>query len=248
MSSTFTITRDETINAALRALGVLSEGAVANATQLSDCSQALNILLKSWAQKGYKGWLYRTVTFPFVASLGTYTMGPSGATVTTDRPLRIATAWWQSTGTFTNRVPMVPVALADFNALTPSNQTGQPTTWNYQATFTAPATTALGTFRVWPAPLTTDGNFGVSVQRPIDDITTGANSVDVPQTLFAAMKFGLADAVGLDYGADERILNRVEKKAAIAIAEAFDFEEEDSSVFFQPNPQGGFAPGGNGGF
>jgi len=62
------------------------------------------------------------------------------------------------------------------------------------------------------------------------------------------MKFGLADAVGLEYGADERVLNRVEKKAALAIAEAFDFEEEDASVMFQPNAQVGYQGNGSGGF
>lgn len=239
MSSTFAVTRDQVINSSLRKLGVLSDAQTAGTNDLTNCAQALNIMLKQWEQKGYKGWLYASVTFPFVVSQSAYTIGPSGADVTTDRPVRVAQAWWQDSST--NKTPMVPVSREEFLRLTPSNSTGQPTSWYYQPTIATTAAASKGTFNVWPAPIEVNGqSFGISVQRPIFDITSASQEFDVPQPVFAALVWGLADAVGTEYGANERVLMRIEKRANQYIEEAFNFEEEDASVFFQPNPQGGY--------
>ena len=42
----FTVTRDDIINAALRSLSVLDQASTANSTDLANCGQALNILMK----------------------------------------------------------------------------------------------------------------------------------------------------------------------------------------------------------
>ena len=55
-SNDFKLTRDELINSSLRVLNVIGEGQVANTSQLSDGSQALNILVKSLQNKGNNLW------------------------------------------------------------------------------------------------------------------------------------------------------------------------------------------------
>lgn len=241
MSTTFSVTRDQLITEALEKLGVLAEGQTANATQLAKGSNGLNILFKLWANKGWKAWLYRTVTFPFQAAVSAYTMGPTG-TVVTDRPIRVAQAWWQDANNF--RTPMNSMTREEFLRLTPVNAPGLPNSWYYQPTIAAsgPATMAgsNGTFNVWQVPTDTNGTFGTSVQRPIEDLLTGANQADLPQTTFAAVVYGLADWLLTDYGVTERTAQRIEKRAAQLVAEAFDFEEEDGPLYIQPaSRQGG---------
>lgn len=242
MSATFTVTGTQVITEAWQKLGVLAEGQPASANQLAKGLLGLNILFKMWEQKGYKGWTYRVLTFPFQAALGSYTIGPSGATVTSDVPVRVAQAWWQQ-GSPANRTPMVPCSIEEFNRLTPVSTPGLPNTWNYQPPNIPDVNVAtrVGTFRVWPVPttngVTTGEFFGLSLQRPIADLTAVGNEMDILQTTFAACVYGLADWLVTDSGVNERTAQRIERRAEQMVGAAFDFEEEDASVSFQPSPR-----------
>mgnify|MGYP001592532919 CR=1 FL=1 len=76
MSSVFAVTRDQVINSALRKLGVLSDAQTAGTNDLTNCAHAVNIMLKQWEQKGYKGGVYVTITFPFVIGHRCATVAP----------------------------------------------------------------------------------------------------------------------------------------------------------------------------
>ena len=47
-TTTFSVTRNDIINASLRLLGVLEEGSIANATAIENASLVLNMLIKDW--------------------------------------------------------------------------------------------------------------------------------------------------------------------------------------------------------
>jgi len=72
-SYSFTVTRDDIINAALRSLSVLDQASTANATDLTNCGQALNILMKEWADDGAPLWAIQWVQVPLVAGTSSYT-------------------------------------------------------------------------------------------------------------------------------------------------------------------------------
>jgi hypothetical protein len=76
-TSTFTVTRDDIINATLRTLRVLGVGESAITEDLTNCSQALNIMLKSWAKKGFPLWVYTNLQVPAITGLTVYPIGPT---------------------------------------------------------------------------------------------------------------------------------------------------------------------------
>lgn len=234
MTTTFSVTRDDVINASLRLLGVLAEGETASAEDLTNCAQAMNILLKKWADQGYKGWLYATASFPFVASREFWTVGPTGQVVT-NRPQRIADAWYEQTvsGGLTQRFPMFMLERERFFKLSPKDQTSTaPANWYYDPQLDN------GLFYPWPLCLDTNGTFFISVQRPIEDILAGANVVQIPQTWYAALKWNLADEVGLEYRPHPDVLDRIERKAPLYLASCSNLEEEQGSIMFTPGPSG----------
>ena len=60
-TTTFTVTRDQIIEAALRSLSVLEEGAQPSATTLENSSFSLNLILKKWQSEGMKIWTIKEV-------------------------------------------------------------------------------------------------------------------------------------------------------------------------------------------
>ena len=96
MSTNYSITRDQIIVSALRKLGVVEPADTAStidANIVTNCAQALNLMVKQWMTEGIKLWTVTEMTFSLVASQTSYTVGPSGADVTNDKPLKIIQAW-----------------------------------------------------------------------------------------------------------------------------------------------------------
>jgi len=73
----FTVTRDEIIDAALRLLTVIGSGQTAETEDYANCSEALNIMLKSWVKKGFPLWVYERIAVPMLSGLGVYPIGPT---------------------------------------------------------------------------------------------------------------------------------------------------------------------------
>lgn len=86
-SNTFTVTRDSLIEATLRLMGVIGVGETPITEDYTNCSQALNIMLKSWSKKGWPLWVVQTLTIPMQEGVAVYPIGPtagyiSSATIT----------------------------------------------------------------------------------------------------------------------------------------------------------------------
>lgn len=242
MSATYSITANGVITLSGQLCGAISQGESASATELADGLVFLQVILKGWADKGYKGWLYRTTIFQWVANRASYTIGESAANVAVSRPERIAQAWWQDTNAAgANRTPMVQQAREQFNRLTPVAAQGCPTSWYYDPQI------GNGVFYVWPVPTTTNGYFGISVQRPIEDLAGGTGTFDAPQQMYLCLAYVLARDWGILYWrCDERTARRIEARANKVEYDAFDYQEEDASVYFTPNPQFGmYGPRGS---
>lgn len=58
-STVYSMTRDNIIRAAMRKLGILGQGQQPTAQDISDASQALNLMIKGWVAKGMNLWTMR---------------------------------------------------------------------------------------------------------------------------------------------------------------------------------------------
>ena len=99
-TTTFTVTRDQIIESALRSLAVLEEGAQPSPTALENSAFSLNLILKKWQSEGIKLWTVVEYTIPMVAGQTSYTIGPSiEYDFNADKPLRIIQAFLRNNST-----------------------------------------------------------------------------------------------------------------------------------------------------
>jgi hypothetical protein len=80
-TTTFTVTRDNIIDSALRTLGVIGVGETPIQEDYTNCSQALNIMIKAWAKKGFPLWTYEQIVVPMIEGLNQYPLGPTAGYV-----------------------------------------------------------------------------------------------------------------------------------------------------------------------
>lgn len=76
----FTLNRDQIISAALRVLRVLGQGQTADSDHITNGSQALNLMLKSWAMDGLNLWLNQEVVLHLAEDAQTYKLGAEAST------------------------------------------------------------------------------------------------------------------------------------------------------------------------
>ena len=104
-TTTFTVTRDQIIESALRSLAVLEEGAQPSATTIENSSFSLNLILKKWQSEGIKLWTVVEYVIPLVNSQNAYTIGPSSTyDLNADKPLRVIQAFLRNKTAPTNGV------------------------------------------------------------------------------------------------------------------------------------------------
>lgn len=80
-TNTFTVTRNDIIDAALRTLGVIGIGETPQNEDYTNCSQALNIMIKSWAKKGFPLWTVQNLEIPMIDGVREYPIGPTAGYV-----------------------------------------------------------------------------------------------------------------------------------------------------------------------
>jgi len=89
-TTTFNMTRDELIYAAVRKLSVIADGDVLSTTQLSNASQTLNVMLKGFQVDGMPLWAINEYNLTLTAT-NSYAFGV-GQTVNTPAPLKVLQA------------------------------------------------------------------------------------------------------------------------------------------------------------
>jgi hypothetical protein len=242
-TAAFTITRDGMISAALKRLRVLQEGVAANANQLSDASDALNMMLKSWATKGLKLWCYQQVIVPMQAGKQNYTIGPSGADVIATRPLRVLLD-----GNFIRQVlngvnydtPLRLISRSEYMQFGVKSSTGVPNSIYYHpgidaAGGTTSPSTGYGTLYVFVTAVDATRTIYLNAQRPIYDMSAAGDEFDLPAEWFLAIQYGLMAIIADDYDVDENRIIRITQLADRYLSEAVGWSTEEASTTFSPD-------------
>lgn len=229
----FTVTRDDIINASLRAIGVLAKGNVADATDLTNAGQALNLILKQWADKGAPLWAIQWVNLTLTAGQTSYTVGPSGDFNLLYRPTRVISAYLRD-----NTIPTAPqdttleiISRQEYETL------GDKLSQSITNQIYYDAQLPLGVVYTYNVPVDSTHILYMSVQRPIQDVTNGTDNFDLPQEWFLPLKWALAEELGSEYGISEKLQSYVATKASALRENAFNWSVEESSVYFTVDPQ-----------
>ena len=236
MSSNYSITRDQIIITALRKLGAVEPQDTAStidANIVTNCAQALNLMVKQWMTEGIKLWTVTEVNFPLVLNQTSYTAGPSLCDITTDKPLRIIQAWVRNTVVTPDiDIPLNIISRQEYNMLGSKFSTGTANsiylnpgvTTSTIKLFLTPDASAVATYTVY-----------MVVQRPINDISSSSAVPDFPNEWMQALVWGLADQLALEYGLPvnhrQEVLMKAEKYRDLLM----EWDIENESTFFTPD-------------
>ena len=231
---TFTLTRDLVIANALQEIGQLGVGDVASADDTAICTQQLNIMLKHWAVKGLPLWAVSTISFPTIASQVVYTLGPTGNVPLAYRPLRVTEAWTRDVSG--NDIQLLPLARQDYDMLGQKSQNVQtPVNYMFMPTIGSGVSQSNSTLSLYPPAFDNTITIFLNVQRPLQDIVNSADEFDVPSEWFTAIVLGLAAGVARKYRVDTQDAMLLKAEAKEALQECLDFNQEEASVYFQPD-------------
>ncbi len=98
-SNDYNQTALEIIKDALILCGGLEDDETPTAEQKSHALRALNRMVKAWSVKGLKAWCYNEVSLTLVTSQASYSIGPTGTDLVTERPLSVTNVRKVVTGT-----------------------------------------------------------------------------------------------------------------------------------------------------
>lgn len=220
--TSFNMTADQLVSAALRKLAVLGDGQVASDTQLSTGREALNVMIKAFQTKGMPLWAITESSVPLTATR-VYPLSFA--------PLKVLQAIRMDSSDGST-VLLEPRTHYDYNLLSNSLTTGQPTTYWYEPLNQA------GTLHIWPTPDTyTTANQQIKLvyQRTFYDLTSGTDTLDFPQYWMEAVIYGLAHRLSPEYGIPLQDRQMQAQEAALFLEEALSFGTEEGSMFLQPD-------------
>ena len=227
----YSLTRSALIKESLQLVAAISEGIDPNDTQYLDASRTLNIMVKAWQAYGLNLWTIETASIDLAASTASYTLGPSGTTGLTERPLKVVEVY--ITDSDSDDTWLQPLSRQEYIRIVNKDQTGTPTQWYYDPQLTN------GTLSVWPAPDSTSAAYTLKVvyQSPIEDMDADIDEFDFPQEWYEAIKYGLAVRLAPVYGLpyNDRLMLKREFDEILDLAKSWDTEQE--SVFFTPRMQ-----------
>jgi hypothetical protein len=219
--TTFQMTRNEFIEAALRKLGVLAEGVTANATQITTGQQAANLVIKAMQTLGMQAWKKTSTTVAMVADQISYS-------IAVPFPLKIEQAYL--TTTTGSVIDIEIVSNYNFNLL-PNSASGTP----IQTTYIPNLTT--GNLKMWPAPdvgAVSSYTFNIVSQKPFDVFTASTETIDLAEEWQLAMVYKLAHVLADDYQLPLEDKTYLGKQAETYISTAQGFGTEDTSSYFYP--------------
>lgn len=172
-------------------LGVIGTGETPSAEDSADALTALNAMLSSLSLQGLTAFRNALETFTLVVGQASYTVGPSGAALTTVRPTRIIDGFVRLNG---NDYPVMLVDQATYDGYVRKGiTTNLPDKVFYDPTLTN------GTFYFYPTPSQANAFYFRSL-KPLESFTTLAETVDLPGGYGRMLAFMLARELSGEYG------------------------------------------------
>ena len=236
MSSTFTITRDQVIQLALRKLGVLDLGETPDTVSITNASFSLNLFIKQMATQGLKLWKINNIVLPLVTNQTKYTIGPpidGPVDLDTDKPLKVIQAWLRNTSVTPNiDIPLMALSQQEYNTLGSKFSTGVANSYYYQVR------NKIGELYVYLTPdsgTAEDYEVYLTVQQPMDDLNKAQEIPDFPNEWMNTLVWNLADQLAIEYSVPANHRQEIAQRAKMYRDELTDWDVEVTSTYFQPN-------------
>lgn len=228
-STNFSVNASEMVSASLRVLNVVGQGRVANASEIADGLQALNMLLKRLHGDGMSLHLTKTKSLALVASTASYLLGP-GSTVAMSRPTSIVSAKLRDASNID--VELTEMSEAEYLGIPNKTLTGIPSSYYYDPQLTN------GVFYTWPCSDTATAvahTVQIRYTKPIDDMDTVSDDFEIPQEWYEPVKLLLAVSVAPEYDSVPiRKLEWLAERGEYLKNQVLGMDNETTSVTFSP--------------
>ena len=236
MSSNYSITRDQIIITALRKIGAVEPGdtsATIDANIVTNCAQALNLMVKQWMTEGIKLWTVTEYTLTPVASQTEYIIGPSGPDLVADKPLRLIQGVIRNISvTPYVDTPLQIISKQEYMSLGSKFSTGIANSVYLNPGLTS---TSVKLFLTPDTATATNYQIVLTCQKPINDISSSSSVPDFPNQWMQALVWGLADQLSLEFGLPINHRQEVMLRAEKYKENLMDWDVEYESTFFQPD-------------
>jgi len=214
--------------------GLIQEGEVPNADQISSGFRKLGDLINLWQTQGLKLWLLEDLPVTLVAGQGTYTFGQTG-TVIMDKPTRVIDAYYEDVNNI--RRPLIPLSWNDYVRLSQVTQKGALNSY-----FVDKQQSLLSVF-FWLVPdaLAATGKAHLIIQKQVANYPALTSEMNFPQEWRIALRWGLADELAT--GQPQAIMDRCQQRSMQYRMMLEDWDVEDAPTKFAPDSRSQYASG-----
>lgn len=225
-------TPDRVIRFAMENAGLLQDGDDPTSEHYAKYLPRLNDLVNIWQTDGIKLWTNQIIPVTLTAGTSIYTL-PAGSvdSVITSKPLRVLEAYYSDSNSLWR--PLDVMSWNTYNGLSNQTQKGAIT-----GVFPNKQQTAL-TVTTWLVPdaQAATGTLQLLIQQQITNVISLTDSMNFPREWFMALHWGLADEICT--GQPDSIIMRCQQRAMMYKEKLEDWDQEDASIFFQPNSSSG---------
>ncbi len=222
--TTYSVTRDDIIKAALRTLRVIATSELPTPDMVSEAAQALNMMIKTWQARDIGLWLNTEVTVALVVAQASYYFGPLGATGNTTRPLDFVELRVRDSGG--SDTPIDLVARTEYFGQTLKTAAGTPSLAYYDPQLTN------GKLYIWPTPDDATKTLVGTAKYPVQIFNVLTDNPQYPEEWYEALKFNLAKKLIPEYDIPNDQAMKVVALAEESLRDAEDFDREHTSVQF----------------
>lgn len=191
------------IKRSMRLIGVYAVGDELSADESNDMLSALNTMLDSWSTENLFVYAKSLDTITLSANVGTYTLGPSGGTIS-PRPIIVSDSSYIDYQTVSS--PLTVATLNDYNQIPVKTQiTGIPT-----SLYVLPNMPNV-TLQLWPVPSATM-TLNLWSNKLLQSFPALTTVVLLPSGYQRAIEFSLAEEIAPEFDVQAPV--DVQKKAA----------------------------------
>ena len=249
MTTSYSVTRDQIITAALRKLNAVDLADSVDSLQLNNAAVALNLMIKMWAAEGLKLWKNVELKLPLVASTNLYILGAGTTTgikdaitgsLSYDKPMKLNQAWLRNTSITPNiDTPMQILSKQEYNVLGSKYSTG-----TANSVFLDPRVTTSNLYLYLSpdnlVPTIYELHFNANIL--ISDLNSGTDVPDFPIEWMQALVWGLADQLAIEYSVPANHRAEIANKAERYKADMEAYDVDNTSTFFTPDLRFGIKP------
>ena len=219
-------TAGDLINQSLRLIGVLEAGKTAESQDSEDALDTLNQMIAGWSNEKLMTYVLDDVDKALTADDGTYSIGPTGD-IEVLRPVRIASAYTRDSASQDRTIEIINNA--QWSQITLKSQPSSYPKYLYYR-----PDMANGQINLWPLP-SSGLTLYLEVWHQIVSFSSLTSAVSLPPGYERAIKFNLAEELGLEYSdADISLLDRIKAKAVESKAFIKNVNNKDIPVLTSP--------------